>query len=160
MSSKEKAERNSVLANDALSLELVLRDYTDEERRFVMKKLDSFFCQYCWRKLDNAATCECAFKVLELLELVHENEGLRFEVCRVGPMLTLVASRFCKCDARVREVLHEAQRFTYEEINLRPLNFSRVLLDLMRRLLVAETEHKHEKENATTKGLRVRQEKT
>lgn len=94
----------------------------------------------------------------KIVEICADSEGLRVQLCRVGRNLKIVLSKLCACPEPHKTLVHIVRNVDLAELEAVPalldvhIDDAHCELSYRRR----RTGHSHEKENASTKGLRVR----
>lgn len=92
----------------------------------------------------------------KVLQLSIDNPNVRIEVCRVGDILKLVLTGVCDCDRQDRKIYHVTNHMPVSDARVIPEMVDLALDQLLLKLRESIKNHKHEREHATTTGLRVR----
>lgn len=94
----------------------------------------------------------------KIISLCADSEGLRVQFCRVGRNMKIVVTQLCTCPEPRRALVHVSRNVALEELEAVPevldIHVEDAVCELKDRR--RQNAHSHEKENATTKGLRVR----
>ena len=146
-------ERVAQLSDDAASLEVLLRsDYSEQERRLLMRKLCEMFCERCWAVKPKGRDCECPQSTIAVLDLVLDAPGLRFECGLVGETVRMSLAKLCNCETGAKQLLSATRCVEARALVLRPHAVHEVLAVLLALLSKDEKEHVHEQIGSKVTG--------
>lgn len=134
------AERLQQLGADAQSLEVLLRDYTQDERRILFGKLFDYVCRYCARLKQRDESCGCEARDAEIVTLLERHPGWRVEAGVVGDVLRVHISVPCETH-KLGECRAVAAVKPLKEVVLRPILFKAMLLTCENAVLAKQAAH-------------------
>lgn len=147
MANRERVnKRLREIADDASSFATVLStDYNDDERRRLFAKLAEQLCRFCWRPIKPDEHCPCEEHAYEVISLVHNRPGVRFQIAEVGDVLNIVLSKMCHCEQSTggSKLLNVAFKGEHKALLLRPQALSDVLRVLLAELDLEDVRHTH-----------------